>query len=230
MRLLVEELVGPTIGAYFEKFTRDENPEELSLNDVVFASQIFAKSIAMLRELHAIGIVHGDFHYGNLAFRSNEAGGTLDLVFIDFGTAKFFPDDHLNTDYKISTIRYMFFSLNLLSPYQLNGHILGRRDDIYRAFESFVNVLSQGNIERLFDTSPPAPVNKLVDLKTTTDFCSPEDMLQNFQLHDTFVTIYPVLFEIQAYVRDPQKGLAEDPNYAWLLERAHKIIDLLNGE
>lgn len=81
-----------------------------------------------------------------------------------------------------SPYSYYFLNPVLISPFQLEGHGVSRRDDIYRAFESFMDVLTRGALGRLFDlaerldTEPSAPESpetrpRLHKLKSAMDFC-----------------------------------------------------------
>lgn len=63
VRVLVEERVGPTISDLFKK------DKPLSVEKMQIAAKIFHKSLIMLEKIHFRGIVHGDFHFGNIAFR-----------------------------------------------------------------------------------------------------------------------------------------------------------------
>jgi serine/threonine protein kinase len=228
VRVLVEELVGPTISDYFKKFTKEVNL--LKKDNVLFSAKIFKKSIQMIEQLHAIGLIHGDFHYGNLAFRGNPTE-ELELVFIDFGTAKFYPSDESSAEAKPSSLRYYFFSPSLLSPFQLEGYPAGRRDDIYRAFEAFMNVLVHGSLERLFDD--PNNARDLASMKSETDYCSPGtnypglSHLRSLLSEETFPQVFADLLEIQTYVRERQLLVSSEPDYPFLVQIAQNIIDNL---
>ena len=145
------------------------------------ATKLLVKSIKMLRELHSIGIVHGDFHYGNIAFRKSTTMSAdactdsaaslldslaarrkpamtttpddddLDLVFIDFGSSKFFSSTVVESGPGGDWLRYYFMEPTLLSLFQLSGSPIGPRDDIYRAVEAFANVVSRNKLSELFD-------------------------------------------------------------------------------
>ena len=229
VRLLVEELVGPTISDYFKEFTKEE--KLLKKENVLLSAKIFKKSIEMIERLHAIGLIHGDFHYGNLAFRGDPTE-ELDLVFIDFGTAKFYPPDESSAeDEKPSPSRYFFFSPSLLSPFQLQGYPAGRRDDIYRAFEAFMNVLVHGSLERLFED--PNNARDLASMKFETDYCSRGtnypglSHLRNLLSEETFTKVFADLLEIQTYVRERQPSVQSEPDYPILVGIAQNIIENL---
>jgi hypothetical protein len=97
-------------------------------------------------------IVHGDIHWGNIGFKSDPDLSfdpavleSFELSLIDFGTSKFFPLEMGKADLVKRGI-FGDLAAPLLSPFQLQGYRIGRRDDVYRLFESFTNLLfDEGN-------------------------------------------------------------------------------------
>jgi len=128
-------------------------------------------------------------------------------------------------------LRYFFFSPSLLSPFQLEGYPAGRRDDIYRAFEAFMNVLVHGSLERLFED--PNNARDLASMKSETDYCSRGtnypglSQLRNLLPEETFPNFFADLLEIQNYVRKRQPLVQSEPDYPFLVGIAQNIIDNL---
>ena len=95
---------------------------------------IAARLIEMLREVHQAGIVHGDIHGGNIVMSDVDAP-TLKLI--DFGRAETFVD--IPTGLHILPIPLLIaMSMRnpaLLAPFELEGDIPTRRDDMYRLSE-----------------------------------------------------------------------------------------------
>ena len=257
VRVIVEQLVGPTVSQLFKK--QIGSKERLDLNEMRLAAKVFHKSLIMLEQLHGIGIVHGDFHYGNLAFRKNfdlslsvTREDDLDLVLIDFGLATFWRNQPPSDP---SFYRFYFQYPAWISPYQLEGHRVGRRDDLFRSFESFMDVLVSGSIGRLFlladrldrgiESRP-----RLRILKKNMDFCAllqsenslgfpelgtelsvavsryPGLVSVHAKVGSYFGEIQKKLREIQTYVRNLGDP-SEEPNYAMLIHNAREIVNLL---
>ena len=264
VRVLVEELVGPTVSHVFKKHM--EKQRRLDIYELRIAAKVFHKTLIMLEQLHAIGIVHGDFHYGNIAFRTDEFDLSrqrvardvdLDLVFIDFGSAVYWRDQPEYKPSDASIHRFYFLNPAWISPYQLQGHRVSRRDDLFRAFESFMDVLVFGSIGRLFIVADRVDRRvesrpKLLKLKKKMDFCSffPSDnneLIIDSELGPDLIDAisrYPGLISLEAnlgpnflavqeILRDIQTHVRSlktpnvDPNYAMLINSARRIVNLL---
>ena len=146
-RFLVQEKAGIDLTEYIGFLGEHSSWDRRAMRSV----QLGIKVIQMLKELHSMGIVHGDVHGSNVLFRTpmdapQQVKGTdTDLVFIDFEFAFYFPDK-IGTPEKEP--RRPRLSARLLSPWHLAGSRVGRRDDVYRALESMSNGLSNGSLRR----------------------------------------------------------------------------------
>ena len=108
-----------------------------SLTDRQLA-QVGSKIVRILRSLHAYGVVHGDIHAGNFvtSHRGDPAEG---LKIIDFGLATPYID--ANGRHIPQGVRDVSsFCPNWLSPWELQGKRLSRRDDMFRASELLLRV------------------------------------------------------------------------------------------
>jgi hypothetical protein len=147
IRLIVEEQVGSTLNRCFDSVIALP-PRDL----VIFATNAFIRIIQLLHQIHTLGIIHGDIHAGNIAFASLD-GCPLDspqeLVLIDFGFAEFFPAD-LGKEPFVGFGVYGNSNPAFLSPFELAGFRRGRRDDIYRAFEMYIHMLTKGDLRTVF--------------------------------------------------------------------------------
>jgi hypothetical protein len=140
-RFVEEEVVGQSVESIFSA--------KMSQIDRAFlASRVFIQIVTLLENLHDQGFVHGDIHVGNVVQRSTTSLD-LDLVLIDFGLSKFFPVE-IGTNPRIDPIIYSGLSPSLLSRYQLAGFRTTRRDDLYRAFEIFLTLVSGFEYPRIF--------------------------------------------------------------------------------
>ena len=101
---------------------------------------IAARLIEMVREVHQVGFVHGDIHGGNIVVSDIK---TPTLKLIDFGRSSPFVD--LPTGLHILPIPQMIgMSMSnaaLLAPFELEGDIPTRRDDMYRLAELLFTLL-----------------------------------------------------------------------------------------
>ena len=150
-RLLVEEKVGPTLSRCLR--SPAERPEGRDL--VVFAIRAFIRLIELLERIHSIGYIHADIHPGNIAFKNPNSDCDFNhpenLIFIDFGMSEFFPHDlgkvHIMAE---GTELYPDLNPAFLSVFELGYFRHGRRDDVYRVFQIFADLLSNGELTRLF--------------------------------------------------------------------------------
>jgi hypothetical protein len=90
------------------------------------AAQITRSTIQGLQKMHSIGkVIHGDIHMGNVVVLSREP---WQAGFIDFGLSSF-GDYTFGKESKIHGPRFACLD----SPFQMEGHRPGYRDDVYRA-------------------------------------------------------------------------------------------------
>jgi len=101
------------------------------------AANITSGVIRGLQRLHTEArIVHGDIHNGNILVERNPENEQYKILFIDFGRA--FRDNESFTNDRVNEIgQWDHF---LCSPWQMDGRAWGRRDDIYKAVQSFAIV------------------------------------------------------------------------------------------
>jgi len=92
---------------------------------------------------HDLGFIHGDFHYGNGAFKKIKQDEPYSvfrdpMTLIDFGYAQFIPQDYGGDENRAKSE-----SLDEahLSPWNLEHKRLGRRDDLYRVLQTAAWVL-----------------------------------------------------------------------------------------
>jgi hypothetical protein len=106
-------------------------------------ARLAARIIEMIRDVHSYGIVHGDIHAGNFVFEGKtNLEGTVKIV--DFGRAIPFvnPETGLHVRQN-DPLANGFGRLNpvLLSPFEIEGSKLSRRDDMYRLSEVIYKAL-----------------------------------------------------------------------------------------
>ena len=146
---LVMERAGMDLRTYFERLTPKLSWLGLARRAVTLTIAI----VRRIRELHDNGVVHGAIRGSNILFKSRSDGQNsvemhefTELVFIDFDKAVFFPDQLGSPD---KAPREPSPAPTRLSPWQLAGYRLGRRDDLYGALEFMANVLSRGATRRI---------------------------------------------------------------------------------
>ena len=101
------------------------------------------KTLALVQKLHALGVVHGDIHFGNVAFAQlDETNVETDpLVLIDFYLAV-----SRETGGPRRVPKTSFLNLAILSPWHLRNERISMRDDVYRVVQSVAYMLTQAGI------------------------------------------------------------------------------------
>ena len=106
----------------------------------VAVARAIAKTIEILAQVHSGGLVHGDIHRFNLVYADlNNVPGTLGLI--DFGRAEPFVDangEHVRRGPPETP--YGDWNAALLSPWEIEGLRLTRRDDMFRTAEMALNL------------------------------------------------------------------------------------------
>lgn len=119
--------------------------------------QLFHSCLVLLESMHSLGLIHGDIHSGNIAFRSVETltflnslkanpttgkpesgqvleapsmwkDGRVDVTLLDFGLSQFLPSTTLKVPSPV------------LSKWELAGSPPSMRDDLFRLFEIMATV------------------------------------------------------------------------------------------
>ena len=83
--------------------------------------------LQLLERLHALDIVHGDIHPGNIVVRRSKSGGELRLI--DFGKSFFNSDFVGKPEFERSEFAYVHC---FYSPWNLKGARFGFRDDLFK--------------------------------------------------------------------------------------------------
>lgn len=119
VRYLIIERVGQDLFTYIW-----HNGRISFTTAIKYGIQIFE----MLQEVHALNVIHGDIHAGNVAFRSDNSGK---LVLIDFGRAAIRPE----VDMTDPSNKEVFCDGRFSMWEAVGGHtyVPTMRDDIYRA-------------------------------------------------------------------------------------------------
>jgi serine/threonine protein kinase len=111
--------------------------------------QTVSKALGLVEKLHEMGIIHGDIHFGNIAFRNaldkNDDVENEQLVLIDFEKAVLIKDIK-DFDFTYSSPRHL--NKKLLSPWQLQGYPPAPRDDVYRLLFQTASWLTRGDLEK----------------------------------------------------------------------------------
>ena len=149
IRLIVEEAIGSFLDRCLSNNRSSSSLSYPAKQFGQFAVRAFKQIIKLLRRMHTAGFIHGDIHLGNIGFRGVMQGCDFDnpedLLLIDFGMSEFFPQD-LDKEKLVGPGLFKRYNPALLSPFELAGFRRGRRDDIYRAFDVFMNILTRNKI------------------------------------------------------------------------------------
>ena len=121
---------------------------ESGLYAIISGLEMARKTVRLVKRMHELGFVHGDMHFGNVAFRSPDLQFTEvknvadhDMILIDFGYSVFMPDtldlaEAEEPDKKIAGLSPLY-----LSPWQMQGHRRSPRDDVVRIIDSLAYAL-----------------------------------------------------------------------------------------
>ena len=122
IRFLVMEKLGLSIYRFL--LMREElGLGKLSVPDAV---GLGAQLLRLLQELHALSIVHGDIHFGNVVF-----GPEGELRLIDFGLAEIAEDSADADAPPLTSLIYHQY----LSPWEMEGAQASIKSDIFRAVQ-----------------------------------------------------------------------------------------------
>jgi hypothetical protein len=146
-RAILEDLVGPDFNAVANaKKGAFWGQKDFALKYFQELVMMTRRTIGLLWRFHDLGFIHGDVHGGNVAFKfkrdavdpatgravaSEYSALTDEMVLIDFGLSRFFPDDFDKPEDE--TAENSNVSELPLSHWQLQGKRMGRRDDLARA-------------------------------------------------------------------------------------------------
>ena len=249
VQMLLQDKTGAEVGAYLHRLRGILPDSIVYLHSVL---RVVIKTLTLLQRLHSLGLVHGDVHAGNIMFKSPKESIDAhdvvsdDLILIDFELAQFFPNSIGSPDTGI-------FDRGLnpmcLSPWQLEGSRLGRRDDVYRTIEMMAGLLSDNELASAWKRSfirewsarvvkrqskevDPSDVQRSVYLqcKTRTNMFLPERTLatecckgMGLSLADRF-NIQSRLEDVVKEARDIRQPDAE-PDYDKLKSMLQRIID-----
>jgi serine/threonine protein kinase len=104
-----------------------------------------ARAIGILQKVHEKGLIHGDIHFKNWVVSDlDKIPQTLRLI--DFGRAELFITKDGRHVPAAKREYQPWYDLTILSPFELDGWVKTRRDDMFRLAEMFVG---------FFDDPPP---------------------------------------------------------------------------
>jgi hypothetical protein len=156
-RVIVEERAGVSLVELLEALPETDKIE----SRIRWATTIFIKGLRLLEKIHSIGIIHGDIKVDNFALASPKTeidevldGDEFDLVLIDFGKASFIMDDLVAAIKEPSDLSSQGLDAVFLSPWHIEGYTRHFRDDIYRIFALYVEIVSQGGYIGLLSGIP----------------------------------------------------------------------------
>ena len=147
-RFIVERRVGSSVAELMGRFFRPLDKSFSGIEKVIIATKIFDSGMNLLERIHAKDVLHGDIHPGNLALMNFRSDALVQLklwiakdpkhilVLIDFGKAKIIPSPPHSSEDLVG------MNLALLSPWHLQLEPLGARDDMFRMFEIYLNLIS----------------------------------------------------------------------------------------
>ena len=207
-RYLIMEKVGSDLLNFFtEKSGIVEFPTIYALKSALL---ITANCVGLLKSFHELGWVHGDIHFGNIAFR-RENFNFDEVVLIDLEKS----GPMFSAPSPVSELNKY-----LLSPWQLEGdHPLAPRDDMVRLIHSLAQILDPDSLEELVNVN----VEELIRKKQN------EPVFNHFVLTSRFgldeVTRIPEQLEaLNRFVLD-QSAHIGPINYDAIIDALYSIAD-----
>lgn len=216
-RILVTSSGGDTELRYFKRSVHERADYHLLM--------IAARATEILKEVHKRGIIHGDIHWRNFMFTPSAADLAGSLNLIDFGRAQPFVDssgEPLTRKNEQSTS--IILSSMLLSPWEIEGSILARRDDFFRLAETLLRAggyvaypsAEEGKV--LGECKDPA------DPKSTDESCAGPRLAELKRNREFGQTTPPVLVEF--YQATLALDLMDAIDYDYWAERFRSEADL----
>jgi serine/threonine protein kinase len=96
-------------------------------------SRVAAKIIAMVRQIHSLGIIHGDISCKNFVFKGERIEDMLEsLRVVDFGFSEHYSENQIHVEQGFSRVELENRTKWQLSPFELREISPSRRDDMYR--------------------------------------------------------------------------------------------------
>jgi len=130
----------------------------VNLSLVNNATKIFIRMVQLLRDIHKLGIIVGNVsleNFGWVGEKQNckppislDTSGYLDsMIILNFNRAEFYPKPNLLPSTQPQAVDYA-----TASPWELEGEPRMPRDDIYRVFETYLDLITGGKIGQFFDS------------------------------------------------------------------------------
>jgi hypothetical protein len=121
IRYMIMDKVGPTLFQYM--VTRPGGRV-----DFLEAMQLGKQMIQILQRLHSLNIVHGDAHWGNFAFETDDEGSKL--ILINFGRSQLSDADDEEPSGKRWELFHQYAAL-----WEMHDCRVSFRNDVYRAVQ-----------------------------------------------------------------------------------------------
>ena len=239
IRFMIMEKVGPAIYSYMCSL-----PERKTT--FVDAIRIGGQIIEMIETLHALNIVHGDIHMGNVAIHNNR------LVMIDFGRSEIISEDEQME--RCMKVRSSYWLSPRISCWEMQKYSYSYRDDLYRWLQvmagcmygdkyiSYMDHVNYGK-EEWSDEVYDAMRNYAIDMKLKGDIFElplmditsvfPENVKRSFTLDEVISNceivedVRRLLGEIVTHVL--QVNLFSKPDYVMIKKTLIEILGLVDG-
>jgi serine/threonine protein kinase len=179
-RAMVQERVGPALKDFIVAQIMTWNKKYLRQT-----IQAGIKMIDLVERLHRIGFIHDDLHPGNVATISGTEFDPNNLVLIDFGLSRFFPDEIGSDEHANPQLLRKLEGRNsvMLTPWQNEGMRSGRRDDVFSVIRFTLESIIKGTVsidwKKLknegvqYENTVFSAVSNVVDRKYTDFFDGP---------------------------------------------------------
>jgi len=226
-RFIVIDRVGPSVDSFIrsEIHTKSATRESTRMMLVVVR-----KAAGLLERLHAEGIVHGDFHFGNTAFKNRVVSETNleneDLVLIDFQYSQIVNESEKKT--KKSGLPPRHLSLPILSVWQLEEEAVRPRDDMYRLLMHTAFYMSRGALMARMNSRAPSDTSFDARVSKLLYFHRRENLFADIKVEagvDTLLTA-SVIASLDRLLQGIVKS--HEVPYQFIQEKLNAVINLLS--
>lgn len=233
------------IGTSTNNYARDKQ------RNFIDAMKIGGQMILLLKKLHANRIIHGDAHWGNFAFKTDDISKPLDsgrLLMLDFGRSRIMKyGEKLDGVDEPSCTGFYAHVLNTKWEMRKCDR-LGFRDDVYRAVQNSAMIIYQDKLFTYLENLAKDETMKerFKQIKDTANFFEIRSERGNaisskltdgkeLKLEDVVAVGVDVLAAIRieldiirAEASNEHMRVSERPNYETIINSYRKIVLLID--
>ena len=203
-KILIEELLGPTISFLWEKkpFKLDpDGSQNLFMKDLCLVA---IQAIERLKYIHSKNVVHRDIKDKNFIIGRKDS---QNIYLIDFGLSKKYRSSRTGKHIKFSNIKTLIGSVLFTSRYAIKGYESSRRDDLESLGYLLIYFAKGGRLPWLNMHSNPYEdkIKRIEKISLVKQKIKEEELCKG--LPEEFI-------KFMKYVK--KLGFEQDPNYSYM--------------